>query len=108
MPSIPGRRLFRFPRRTAAQVAADIDEELRFHLDMVTRELTEAGWLPEAARTEAVRRFGDLAGTREVCRALDTRKEKRMRWIEALAELGQDLRYAGRQLWKSPAFTLVA
>ncbi|HYG62128.1 MAG TPA: ABC transporter permease, partial [Thermoanaerobaculia bacterium] len=31
-----------------------------------------------------------------------------MRWTEALEELGQDVRYAGRQLWKSPAFTLVA
>ena len=44
---IPGRRLFRFPWRTAAQVAADVDEELRFHLDLVARELEDAGGPPK-------------------------------------------------------------
>lgn len=104
---IPGRRLFRFPWRTAAQVAADVDEELRFHLDLVARELEDAGWPPAAARTEAVRRFGDLEGTRKECRALDRRKEAQMRWMQWLEALGQDLRFAGRQLWKSPGFTSV-
>jgi hypothetical protein len=42
--SIPGRRLFRFPWRTAAQVEADVDQELQFHLDMVAQELVDLGW----------------------------------------------------------------
>jgi len=102
-----GRRLFRFPWRTAAQVAADVDEELAFHLDMVARVLVEEGWTPESARTEARRRFGDLDGTRKVCRALDARKEREMKWMESFAELAQDLRFSGRQLAKSPAFTAI-
>lgn len=102
------RRLFRFPWRTAAQVAADVDEELEFHLDRVAEELTDEGWPVEAARMEARRRFGDLEGTRRVCRELDASKEIQMKWMESLGDLGQDLRFGGRQLLKSPGFTLVA
>jgi putative ABC transport system permease protein len=104
---IPGRRLFQFPRRTAAQVAADVEDELQFHLEMVARELTDDGWPPEAARAEALRRFGDLEGTRRICGDLDMSKETQMKWFQALEAFGQDLRYAGRQLWKNPGFTLV-
>ncbi|HEY0784012.1 MAG TPA: permease prefix domain 1-containing protein, partial [Thermoanaerobaculia bacterium] len=104
---IPGRRLFRFPWRTAGQVAADVDDELQFHLEKVAQELTEMGWQPEAARQEAARRFGDLDGTRTVCIALDRGKETQMRWKQAFEALGQDVRFAVRQLWKSPGLAAI-
>lgn len=36
-----------------------IDDEIDFHIDMLTRELMDGGMSPEAARAEALRRFGD-------------------------------------------------
>src|SRR4029077_11522670 len=105
---MPGRRAFRFPRRTPVQVAADVEEELASHLDMVAAALSARGWAREEGRVEARRRFGDLDGTRDYCCAVDAGKERQMQWIERFSELGQELRCAGRQLWKSPVFTLVA
>src|ERR1700709_2197457 len=90
------RRTFRFPRRTALQVAADVEEELAFHLDRVADELAEEGWPREEARVEARRRFGDLDGTRDYCCAVDASKERQMKWIERIGELGQDCRSPGR------------
>ncbi len=42
-------------------VADQVDEELDFHLEMVTRDLTARGWSEPDAHAEARRRFGDLA-----------------------------------------------
>jgi putative ABC transport system permease protein len=103
----PGRR-FRFPWRTPGEVAADIDEELSFHLDRVAEDLIAAGWSPETARQEALRQFGDLEGTRHYCRDLATRKERQMKWSDQLETFFQDLRFAVRQLARHPAFTLIA
>ena len=38
-----------------APVTEEVDAELRFHLEMTTRELVEGGMTPEAARAEALR-----------------------------------------------------
>jgi predicted permease len=89
-------------------VADEVDEELDFHLDMVVRELTERGQSPEAARAEALRRFGDLAEVRARCRTLGEARERDDRRTEYLAELRQDTTLALRQLRRAPAFTAVA
>jgi hypothetical protein len=63
------------PRR----VERNVDAELNFHLDMRTRRLVERGMEPAAARSEALRQFGDLSGVRAELVALDTQQEKIVR-----------------------------
>src|ERR671923_2609001 len=106
MARFPGlRRSFRLPWRSSTQVERDVEEELRFHLEMRARELVAAGMPEEVARDEARRQFGDLDFTRAYCADLDRRRVRRARLAELLEELRQDVGYAVRQLAHAPAFT---
>ena len=89
-------------------VPDQVDEELDFHLEMVTRELMAKGWSEPDARAEARRRFGDLAEIRARCRQLGLQHERDVRRAEYLAELRQDVRLAFRHLRRAPAFAAVA
>jgi putative ABC transport system permease protein len=101
-------RPFWYLRRSPRQLRADVDEELRFHLEMRAAELTAAGLPEKEARVAAARQFGDLEYTRRYCRDQDARREVRMVWSLTLDELRQDLRQALRKLARNPGFALVA
>src|SRR5579863_7069407 len=79
---------------------ADMDEEMRTHVEMRTRQNVEAGMPPEEARCAALRQFGSAESVKETCR-----DQRGVTWIE---NFFQDLRYGARQLRKNPGFTTVA
>ncbi|MGH7653031.1 MAG: ABC transporter permease, partial [Gemmatimonadaceae bacterium] len=102
------RRLFKFPWRTARDIRSDVDDELRFHIDERTAALTAAGLTPDAARTQALREFGDVDDARREISDYDRGTESRARRKDYLGELRQDLAYAVRKLRSAPTFTLTA
>src|SRR5215204_5821771 len=81
----------------AESIHNEIDEEMRFHIDMRADENVRAGMSPEEARREAERRFGGLTRMKE--RGYEVRGG---RWLETF---WQDCRYGARSLRKTPAFT---
>jgi putative ABC transport system permease protein len=102
------KRLFNFPWRTARDIRADVDDELRFHIEERTRELTASGIARDAARAQALREFGDVDDARRYISALDRGTESATRRKDYFGELRQDLTYALRKLRSSPAFTITA
>jgi predicted permease len=83
-----------------AAVERDLDDELRHHLDAHIEELIATGLSREDARNAALHAFGGVAQIKESVR--DT-------WhVRPIADIAQDLRYAGRTLRQAPVFTAVA
>src|SRR5215471_3730116 len=77
----------------------EIDQELRFHIDMRINEYVDAGMPPDEAARIAERRFGSILRTSEAGREI--------RRGTAIDRLLQDFRYSLRLLLKEPGFALV-
>ena len=99
------RRYLRFIR---PNVAADVDDELAFHIAMRVERNVALGMTPEDARREAERRFGDVQLVRhELVRHDEHRRQSENR-REYLMDFLQDLRFGWRALWRAPGFAIAA
>jgi predicted permease len=79
---------------------ADLDEEMRAHIDLAIEENRGRGMNEPQARTAALRAFGGITQIRESYRV-----QRGLPWLEQTA---RDIRYAVRQLRKSPGFAFTA
>ena len=106
MPLLPYgiRRAFRLAARRP-RIEEEVDAEVAFHLEMRTRELVLLGRSPDAAREEALRRFGDLRRWSDAMEAVDRERTRQARRSEWWRDLGRDLRYTLRGLRRQPLFT---
>jgi predicted permease len=78
----------------------EMDDELRFHLEMETGKNLRAGFSPEEARRQARIAFGGVERFKEQARG--------ERGVRPLEDFIADLRFSFRTLRKSPGFTAVA
>ena len=78
---------------------ADFDSELDSHLQLHIDDNLRAGMSPEEARRQALLQLGGIEQTRQAMRERST--------LPSVETLAQDLRFAFRQLRKSPGFTAV-
>jgi predicted permease len=91
-----------------APTPREVDAELAFHVEMLTRELLAAGHTPEAAAAQVRARFGDLSQVSAAARRAATHRDRTMRLTEHLAAIRQDVVHAFRLLRRAPGFTIVA
>jgi len=83
-----------------AQLEAELDEELGFHLEARMQHEIAAGRTPEQANRIALRAMDGIEQRKEECRD--------MRHMSVIDNLIRDVRYAVRILVRSPRFTVAA
>ena len=106
MPTTPFWR--RYARFFGPDPAADVKDELAFHLQAKTDDLIRQGLSPEAARKEAERQFGDLRAVQRVGQQIGQKTEKRRRLGDYWSDLLHDVRYTFRTLRRDPGFACIS
>jgi predicted permease len=103
-----GPRWRRYLRFLRPDVAADVDDELSFHVDMRIAHYMREGHSLEEAERMTRERFGDPDPLRNELLAHDSVVQQRKDRRERLVDIWQDVSFAIRTLRRSPSYTAVA
>ncbi len=104
----PVDRLRRYLRFWGPNVDKDVDDELRFHLEMRIRDYEARGLTHAEAKRVARERLGDIEQIRLALRTHDAARERRRTRHELMDRLARDVRVALRGFRHSPTFTVTA
>ena len=85
----------------------DLEDEIRFHIEMRRQEFTDAGLSPDAAREATQQVFGDVEIVREQCRSIDQEQERIVQRTDYLDQFKQDCLYGLRQIQRRPGLALL-
>lgn len=88
--------------------ADEVEEEILTHLSIRAERLVALGMTPQAAKDEAIRRFGPLEESRKQMIEAANHREQYLRRRESFSELRQDLGFAARTLTRNKGWTSVA
>ena len=98
----------RYDRLLGSDCGADVEAELRFHIDSKTDDLIARGWPADEARREAERQFGNLRNVQRIGEHIGGRMELHDRISNYCLECIQDARFTVRTLLANATFFAVA
>ncbi len=103
------RRAFRLAIRRRRFTDADVDAELRLHVELRAEQLVASGWTRSGAQLEARRRFGpSWDDAVQHLHESGHAREESLAMRETLDSLWQDVRYTVRSLARAPRFVAAA
>lgn len=98
----------RYDRLLGSDPAADVKDELRFHLETKVDDLIAQGWGPEDARKEAERQFGNIPAIQRVGERIGEQMDRRRRLTDYWSDVLRDVHFTLRTLRRDAGFAVIA
>jgi putative ABC transport system permease protein len=98
----------RYLRFWGSDIPNDVDDELRFHIEMRVNEYIAQGMTPDDARRLAAKRFGSVDRARDACVVINEQHARSENRIQLLSTLHQDATFAARLLRRHVLQSVVA